>query len=88
MLQWNKFNSDSLEFLMFLKQISNNAFLIIFFCNIGMRSDGKDFIISIVVSIGYCLEVEDKGCRVTCITSNLNIQKWIFIHITRQSRPC
>ena len=26
-----------------------------------MLSDGKDFIMSLVVSMGYCIEVVDKG---------------------------
>ena len=26
-----------------------------------MRSDGKDFIMSLVVSVGYCIEVVGKG---------------------------
>ena len=29
--------------------------------NVGMLSDGKDFIMSIVVNIGYCNEIVDKG---------------------------
>ena len=51
-----------------------------------MLSDGKDFILSLVVSMGYCIEVVDKGGQgVVCTLGRILMEIPIMSPLPRTS---